>query len=292
MPHNRIIVRLKGGLGNQMFQYAAAVALAQRYGYPLVADQHSGFARDRIYQRKYALNYFPACQRSEKLINQLPFYLEDLIDRYAMRNQKSIIRKRPWGTFLKEKVSTFYPELLQKELIGNIWLDGYWQSERYFEDQMDYIAELYRVPPPAGESYLRLRDQLMNENAIAVGIRLYEEAPKKIYNYSPFDFIQHAAQVLAGHIENPVFYLFCTIRKAIEGVLTLPGKVVYVTYDDGFNDEIASLWLLSQFQTHIISHSSFYWWGAWISEQNISNVRIHAHNLFDHSIPSRWVRYE
>lgn len=96
---------------------------------------------------------------------------------------------------------------------------------------------------------------------------------------------------LAGEIRDPVFYLFCTVRKPIESNLNLPGQTIYVTHDDGFAGEIERLWLLSQFRTHIISHSSFYWWGTWIAERNIPDVRVHAHNLFNHSLPSRWIQY-
>ena len=291
MSNNRVIVRLKGGLGNQMFQYAAAAALARRDGHLLVADEHSGFVRDKIYRRRYALNYFPVSHLSSKPLDRLPFYWEDVIDRYARRNQKSTKRNRPWGTFFREQASILYPELLHTGQVGNIWMDGYWQSESYFEGQADYIAQTYRIPTPAAAQFLRLRDQLKNENAIAVGIRLYEESPKGAHDYSPFTFVETAARVLARKISDPVFYLFCTVRKPIENNLKLPGRTIYVTHDDGFEGEIEGLWLLSQFRTHIISHSSFYWWGAWIAERNIRDVCVHAHNLFDHSLPSRWIRY-
>ena len=190
MSNNRVIVRLKGGLGNQMFQYAAAAALARRHGHLLVADEHSGFVRDKIYRRRYALNYFPVSHLSAKPLDRLPFYLEDVIDRYARRDHKSTMRKRPWGTFFREQASILYPELLHTGQVGNIWMDGYWQSESYFEGQADHIAQTYRIPTPAAAQFLRLRDQLKTENAIAVGIRLYEEAPKGAHDYSPFTFVE------------------------------------------------------------------------------------------------------
>ena len=262
MSHDRVIVRLKGGLGNQMFQYAAAAALARQHGHLLVADERSGFVRDKVYRRRYALDYFPVSHLSAKPLDRLPFYLEGVIDRYARWDHKATMRKRPWGTFFREQASVLYPELLHTGQTGDIWIDGYWQSERYFETQVDHIAELYQIPTPAAAHFLRLRDQLKTENAIAVGIRLYEEAPKGAHDYSPFTFVEQAARLLAAKISDPVFYLFCTVRKPIEDNLKLPGRTVYVTHDDGFKGEIEGLWLLSQFQTHIISHSSFYWWGA------------------------------
>ena len=290
MSRNRVIVRLKGGLGNQMFQYAAAVALSRQQGRILVVDEHSGFVRDKTYKRQYSLNYFQLNHRSAILSDQLPFYFEDVIDKYVKRTWKPVIRNRPWGTCIREQASTIYPSLLHHRETGNIWIDGYWQSETYFEHHTDFIADMYRIPTPSATQFLRLGDEIQ-ENAVAVGVRLYEEAPENTHNYSPFRFIEKAAAALAKEVPDTVYYIFCTVRQPIENKLNLPGRMIYVTHDDGFKGEIERLWLMSQFRTYIISHSSFYWWAAWIAERQFRDVRVHAHNLFEHTIPSRWTRY-
>ena len=64
------------------------------------------------------------------------------------------------------------------------------------------------------------------------------------------------------------FFIFCSHRSSLLDGLRLPGKVTYVTPDDGFEGTIEGLWLMTQCRHHIITNSSFYWWGAWLSSAN------------------------
>ncbi|MEJ7759399.1 MAG: alpha-1,2-fucosyltransferase [Gemmatimonadaceae bacterium] len=289
----KIVVRLKGGLGNQMFQYAAAFAVAARNGMELVVDTRTGFARDRLYRRSFSLDKFNVSDRHASFYEQMPFWLEAIADRFIPR-ARDFSGNRPWGLHIVEKQFQIYPELISRRYDRSIWLDGGWQTEKYFEEMGEPVADRFRIPEPREEKFVALVSEIRQRNAIAIGIRLYEEAPPGAHDAAPFSFYEQAARRVANDVENPVFYLFCTMREPIDGKLDLPGDIRYVTHDDGYTGELNRLWLLTRFRCHVISNSSFYWWGAWLAEKTLPEVRVWAADLFPNpeTIPERWEQLE
>ena len=287
----KLVVRLKGGLGNQMFQYASAYAVAKKNNKELIIDTYTGFFRDLVFCRKYALDLFQIKERVEKYKERLPFLLELFINRY-LDKEPNLISNRPWGFHLQERYTRYYPEVANLLCDKNIWFDGYWQTEKYFEDQAEDINKIFDIQPPLEEKFLRLVKEIKSQNAILIGIRLYEEAPPGGNDSAPLSFYEKAAEHLAKGLENPVFYLFCTVREPIYQKLNLPGEIRYITHDDGYVGDLNRLWLLTNFKYQIISNSTFFWWGAWLAEKKIPNVKILACDNFHNpdSIPERWTR--
>jgi len=293
MKRHKLIVKLKGGLGNQMFQYATARAMAERSKMELVIDTYSGFVRDKTYRRSFSLGSFNLSARRAKILEQYPFWFEQFIEKYAVKH-KTVVKKRPWGLFVKDSTTEFHSVLLDERFDYDLWLDGSWQCERYFKDYSEVIAKAYRLSPPNDEKFISLGQTAQQHNAIAVGIRLYEEAPPGAHDIAPLFFYEQAAHQLAKNIDSPVFFLFCTVRNPIDGKLNLPGEIHYITHDEGYTGDLNRLWLLSQFRNHIISNSSFYWWGAWLAQQKHQEVKVCACELFLNrdSVPEPWISFK
>lgn len=272
-----------------MFQYAAALGVAHRHGLELVVDTRSGFLRDRVYRRHYSLQDFQLSARHTNSLEQVPFVLETLIDRYVSK-PPSLVQRRPWGVHCDERVYRYYPELMSDRYDQSLWLDGYWQCEKYFKDIEYRIEKEFLIRTPEDDRFTALARGIDQQNAVAVGIRLYEEAPPGAHDTVPFAFYEQMAENLAKHVERPVFYLFCTVRQPIFERLALPGVVHYVTHDDGYTGELRRLWLLTHFKYHIMSNSSFYWWGAWLAEKRLPGVQVVASDNFPNpdTIPERW----
>lgn len=295
MRNRRVIVRLKGGLGNQMFQYAAARSLGIRTGAVLVLDVSSGFILDRVFKRAFSLEPLPINYRKAGFFDQLPFLVEQVRRRFG--HNSSLIRKRSWGLFIHEAELIFQPEIQTWRLVGHAWMEGYWQSEAYFSDHADIIASELAVPAPTQASFLKMARTMVECDSVAVGVRLFEEVPGaskgEVGGLVPFGFYEDAASILSAYVKNPVFFVFCTDGKAVRDKLRLPGKIQYVTHDDGFDGATRCLWLISQCKHHILSNSSFYWWGAWMAERNgPSKGVIIASDSFPNkdTIPARWLR--
>lgn len=296
MSTRRLIIRLKGGLGNQMFQYAAGRALAVRNGMKLTLDATSGFIRDKIYKRSFSLSVFPIQAEKAGFLGQLPFWLEHTWHKYGSASLSPIVH-RPWGTFLYETELRYFDEIASYRSDRHTWMEGYWQSEEYFTDCRDTIGHEFTLPAPIEPQFLSMAETIEACNSVAVGVRLFEEMPgvdqAGVGGVVPFSFYEDAASRLAHRVQDPTFFVFCTTAAPIQGKLRLPGKIYYITHDNGFEGAIQNLWLISRCYHHILSNSSFYWWGAWLAERRHPENVIIACDLFINrdTISARWERY-
>ena len=264
----KLVVRLSGGLGNQMFQYAAASALARRSGAELVLDTWSGFVRDFEYRNQYELKAFPIRAREAEPRERIPFWLDRVRARLFGGDIQSVTH-RWFGDHLRENRSGYMPEIMTHRITRRTWMTGYWQTARYFEDCPDAIWKELTPPAPEEANFHRAADQMRSCNSVAVGIRLYEECTdagrRASGGVKSIDDVNSAAQRLAISRQGLHFFVFCTHRSPTLDRLRLPGRVTYVTGDNGFQGAVPGLWLLMQCRHHIITNSSFYWWGAWLS---------------------------
>jgi hypothetical protein len=280
----KIFAALSGGLGNQMFQYAAARSLTQRLGAELVLDTWSGFVRDRQYRRTYELGALPIQGRSARPAERLPIWL------YRWKHRGGLPPSQPvenywYGSFLVETADTpnigggknhpqfsfsHQPVFHQFAPHHSAWLVGYWQSPRYFEDIATSLQLELMPPAPAAANFRALGEELARSESVALGVRLYEESSNPGYHafggtLKGIPEIRSAIERLRSARPAARFYVFCTHRAPLLEQLQLPADTVFVTHDDGYSGTLERLWLLSRCQHHLFTNSSYYWWGAWLS---------------------------
>ena len=283
-----------GGLGNQMFQYAAGRALARRNKAELVLDTKTGFAWDRLFHRQYELDWFPIEARKASVLERLPFWLERLAHR-ADRMDFAGIAKRPWGTFLCENANSFVREAFDEQL-QSLFVTGYWQNEAYFSEARDLIGKEFRLPRAETGLFPEMARKMEACNSVAIGVRLFEEVPGAsktgVGGLVPMSHYSRAARLLAETTPNPEFFVFCTSQSAALDDLKLPGPTHFITHDNGFEGTIERLWLFSRCRNHVISNSSFYWWGAWLAEFERPDTKVAAIDKFPNkaTIPARWTK--
>ncbi len=298
----RIVVQLAGGLGNQMFQYAAARALSLRLGGELVLDTWSGFVRDKMYRRRFELNAFPIRGREATTWERLPFWIDRSLQRLS--HTIGIIGAHssagPKRNRLNEDHWRFQPNMVEVEFSLPLWTTGYWQSARYFESAADLIVSELTPPEPKDPALLKLGAEMRNAPSVAVGIRLYEESPDpKAQSFnatvkSPAH-VNEALAAMAKAAPGSQHYIFCTHRADFLDALVLPTNAKFVTASDGYTNAIDTLWLFSQCRHHILTNSSFYWWGAWLSEKAAKGKQpiIFAADNFSNmdTVPANWRQF-
>ncbi len=265
---SKIIVQITGGLGNQMFQYACARALAIRTNSELLLDTYSGFIRDVEYKRKYELHRLQINEKKASYHHIFPFYLGKI--NKVFRGKTNASMNFIFGKVYTETMFKYSDNLNVAFDGGNVWLKGYWQSYRYFEDYSSLIARELMPPKPLLLRYRDLGNRLFSSDSVAVGVRFYEEsgAPEnhsKDGKLKSFKQIEEQVENLVSKLDNPNIFVFSTQKFLVEK-LRLPSNVVYICPQNGFGDPLLTLFLLTQCRHHIFTNSTFYWWGAWLSK--------------------------
>jgi len=267
---DRVFVRIFGGLGNQLFCYAAARRLALVNDAELVLDDVSGFAYDHQYQRHYQLDNFAIpCRKATPAERLEPF---SKVRRYLKRrwNQHLPFEER---SYLVQEGIDFDPRLLACKPKGTLYLEGYWQSEGYFKDVEETIRDDLRIRPPTDAANLAMADQIRQGIAVAVHVRFFDEPQAGNHNNAPGDYYQRAVEAIESHMAGAHYYLFSDKPEAARSRIPLPDEqITIVNHNQGDAMAYADLWLMTQCQHFIIANSTFSWWGAWLSANPASVV--------------------
>lgn len=292
----KIITRIKGGIGNQLFCYTAARRLALVNNAELVIDAVTGFVRDRQYSRQYLLDLFRIPVRKATPADRMePF------ERYRRGAMKWLSRRKPFAErcYLEQEGIDFDERLLELKVKGTLYLDGLWQSEGYFKDVEQTIREDLRIMPPTDTLNQCMAEEIRNSNAVALHVRWFDAPDNKVmYNVST-DYYTRAIALMESKIASPRYFVFSDAPEAARLKVALPeGRVTFVSHNRGDENARADLWLMTKCNHFIIANSSFSWWGAWLGVRKekivvtpkIVQDKVEATNWgFKGLIPAEWL---
>lgn len=264
--NKKVLVRVMGGLGNQLFCYAAARRLSIVNNAELVIDDESGFVRDYTYKRQYSLDNFNISARkatsSERL---MPF------DRYRRWCKKKYSSMKPFSrkSYIEQKQLDYDSRLIDYKVLGAVYLDGLWQSENYFIDVENAIRKDLAICPPQDTSNTRIVERIRNCNSICIHIRCFDAQSSGLsvdsQNIS-IDYYHKALNILSSKVDHPHYFVFSDKPDIARQRLKIPvDEVTFVNVNSPEDNAYADLWLMSQCKHFIIANSTFSWWGAWLS---------------------------
>lgn len=292
--NNKVIARIRGGLGNQMFIYAMAHGLAERSGSELVLDTVSGFERDFVFKRQYMLDRFSPKGR-------VATYSERLEP--GARLRRSMLRKAnlllPFSSrkMISQTGQEFDSRILELRPQGNLYLEGYWQSEKYFEDIATMVRSELAVPPTLSEKQKMHAAKMESAPSVAIHMRFFDdfEEPKRRARMT--DYYRKAIEVMEQREPKAKYYVFSDRPKEAYEILQLPAdRSVSVENDGSEKAAHQDLWLIGQCHHAIIADSTFSWWAAWLGETANSTVVAPRRPLssrstawgFEGLVPDRW----
>lgn len=263
-----IIANLIGGLGNQMFQYACARALALELGQPLKVTQdmfglytvHNGPELERVFSLRLDVAQPAELRRMTGVLRVAP-----MVRRALTSQALGVLRGR---RFIVEPHYRYWRGLLDRARNG-AYLQGYWQSERYFSHQATAIREDFAFRQlPAGQN-ADLARAIHDCESVSVHVRRgdYVGNAKTLANHgtcSP-EYYFSAIELLRQRAPTLRLFAFSDDPQWVADVLKprYP-DLVLVTHNQGessYND----MRLMSSCRHHIIANSSFSWWGAWLN---------------------------
>lgn len=256
----KIVVRVKGGLGNQLFCYAAARRLSLVNDLELVIDDVSGFVRDHAYRRQYALDHFNIpCRKATPAERLEPF------ERYRRGLAKGLARTRRFERrrYLAQDGHGYEPRLMSLRPTRPLYLDGLWQSERHFQGVEAEIRQELDMAPPADEASRALLRQIEASNAVALHVRSKHKLSA--------DYYARAIAFVRERVADPHFFLFADVPEAARPYLSLPQARMVTASPGGPRGadlvDVADFRLLRACRHFVIANSTFGWWGAWLGKQ-------------------------
>jgi len=289
-----------GGLGNQMFQYAAGRALALRLGVPLKLDLSWFDAMQSVITpREYMLHVFPV---AAAIANP------EEIERIACRKQNFFAKllrrsKRRHGRhYVKEPSYNCWPDF--NFLTAPIYLDGYWQQEDYFADVADIIRKDFVFPVFTCKEVEKLAAKISAAAAsVCVHIRRgdYSVDPttKNTHGLCSPEYYAQALRILSQKLEKELsLFLFTDDPVWVRKNFDMHGyPTIVVDFAEHQNKPWHDMHLMSLGMHHIIANSSFSWWGAWLSEGSgmiIAPKRwfVMAERQNDTPVPAEWIRID
>ena len=271
-----ITTRLIGGLGNQMFQYAAARAQALRRGAQVRLDLSS--FEDQLpgnTPRHYELDKYPvAATIADPIAGKAS--IEQADPTLLVRLGRLVGLQRPAAgagnglavTPYREPHFRFDPKLAQQPL--PLLMDGYWQSERYFKDAAEYIRTELTPTAPLEPDNAATFAAIVKVEAVSVHIRRGDyvaNAQTNAYHGTcSLDYYSQAIEFVRSRVERPHLFVFSDDPDWTRANLVADLPTTYVSAnlsDRGYRD----MQLMSCCRHHIIANSSFSWWGAWLNPE-------------------------
>lgn len=261
-----VIVRLNGGLANQMFEYAMARTVAHRRHTSVRLDFRS-LEVDR--KRCYSLGAWN--------VNATPASNVDYFHLRLVGKWRRMLKgSGPYYAepYVYEQSLSFDPDALKAP--RHCLLIGYWQSEKYFKEIESIIREHFTLraePTPKTHDTAR---EIRGSAGVFVHIRrgdyVAEPTTKEIVGACSMQYYENAAAHIARTVHNPHFFVFSDEPQWVRANLRLPFKMTIVDHNPPGNAlapgrEHEDLWLMAQCQHAILANSSFSWWGAWLNPE-------------------------
>jgi hypothetical protein len=243
----------QGGLGNQLFQYAAARHLALANRAELKLDLRAYGPRTL---RRFELGAFRIAGTRVGALERLRF------------------RTKLWrgadAKYLREPHFHYWPSLLQFRS-AFILMDGYWQSEKYFSDVEEIIRSEIVLREPLRVEARRLADSIETTQAVAIHVRrgdyVSDPVVRRVHPVQPVSYYRSAVDFLLRRgVSNPWFYLFSDDPDWCRANIEIPAHPVTYVADYQVGSSVAELELMRRCRHHVIANSSFSWWGAWLAE--------------------------
>lgn len=262
------IFQFMGGLGNQMFQYAAARALSVRRNIPFKVDFDDPY---KFVKREFNLSMFDV-QPMEHA-----GYFDLLKSKPKRRIQKRLwmlLGQNPNGRLYKEPADYMFDPGFFSCPDGS-YISGFWQTEKYFLDIEDIIRKEFRfvIPPSAkNEEWL---NKINSSTSVSVHVRRGDVVAvaktNKLYGTMTNSFYEDAMNHMVESLGNCSFFFFSDDIEWVKENIKTSYPAYYIdNNDDAHNYE--DLRLMSSCKHHIIANSSFSWWGAWLNPDKNKKV--------------------
>jgi hypothetical protein len=266
-----IVVKLFGGLGNQLFQYAFGKKLSLKTNQKLYLEIESGFKNDS-YQRSYNLSPFKV---QENLLKNDPISLDMhhlSIDKKhwqgKVKNYLLGLKRYNWQ-LIREKNLEYDASI--EAIKKHSYLDGFWQSENYFKDVREEILKEFQLKAPLKNENALISKKMSEVVSVSLhirrmhGLELPGQHHHKIHGGLDFAYYQKAIDIVAAQHPNLELFVFSDDIEWAKENFKSRFPVEFMSQNDDAHNYL-DLILMSHCKHQIIANSTFSWWGAWLNQ--------------------------
>ena len=273
-----IIIRLKGGMGNQMFQYALGRNLAKKLNTELRFDLSSLLDRSRgkdFVYRDFDLDIFQL---------QAQFVTSPALLRNIYRFKSSGITKLVRGRInrgrrhVKEKNFHFQAAFLEQAVDESIY-EGWFQSYRYFEGIEEEVRKAFSFRKLVLPESMALLEQIQSTNSICLNVRRTDFLKVDNLNTTNLAYFEKAAAYVTERVNQAHFFVFSDDIEWCRNNIRLDHPVHIVDHSHKGYKFGNYLQLMKACRHFIIPNSSFAWWASWLN-QNPDKIVVAPKNWF------------
>jgi hypothetical protein len=285
-----IIINLKGGLGNQMFQYACGRALSLRNKDAEFKIDKNGLEKAREVGDEYR-----------------PYSLSNFNIRESIANKDEINKlKYPFG-LLSKYLIFFRTKILRQNYVSfsqkikntkkSKYLDGYFQTEKYFNDFKEAIKSDF-TPKKLSNDAEKIISKIRNEDdTVSIHIRRGDYVNHRILGgICTTSYYKEAIKIIENKLSNPKFYVFSNEIDWVKSNIIFPSGTEYISSTN--IKDFEELIIMSKCKHNIIANSSFSWWAAWLNKNKnkiIIAPKKWAHGIYNRRklrdiIPNTWIK--
>ena len=287
-----ILVKLMGGMGNQMFQYAMARTLSHRHNCRLFIDKSLCAEAERLTSsglslRPFGLDVFniqgqivndEACHRTLKIRKENRLRRSAALMFCRVANNFS----NCWRVLIYERKDVAFDKSLLR-LPDNVVLQGYFPSYKYFRGIEDVIRRDFAFTVEPDEQNQKMIELISSSNSISVHLRrgdyISNEKTRGKFGVCNLTYYEKAIDYFIKTVEEPRIFIFTNDPDYAEDNLKINYPSIYVTHNSG-RKSFEDMRLMSLCRHNIIANSSFSWWGAWINK-NPDKIVIAPSPAFD-----------
>lgn len=279
-------IKLKGGLGNQLFQYSFGRFLSIKINEEVKLDA-SSLSGPKDTPRTYALDVFNIYLKMATNIEiektKYPYGFLSKI--FRIINQKVL-----------KRYNIGYDEYLLKS--RSKYFEGYFQSYKYLDPIRDVLLTEITLKESIEDKCKEVLENIKKSNSVSIHIRrgdyVNDEKTKQAHNVCDLEYYKKAINIINDKIENPVFFIFSDDINWVRENLKINAETHYVS-NEAIKD-FEELIIMSKCYNNIIANSSFSFWGAWLN-QNENKIVIAPgkwHNKLDYEykdlLPGSWIK--
>jgi hypothetical protein len=280
-----IITKLAGGLGNQMFQYAAARTISQHNSDRVLLDI-SFFETQKL--RDFDLAHMNI---SSEIATECQ--IADLAGKTRVLDK--ILRKiglsqRPLSYYREMDRTVFDTQIYRYQ--DNIYLDGYWQNVDYFESIRDVLISEFTLKNGLCDIASQVAKEIIERNGVSVHVRRGDYLTKKnrnIHGLCTIDYYTAAAEYLREKVGSCPYFIFTDDANWCEENLGFLGDDVSIVKGCSAAEDLILMSLCSH---NIIANSSFSWWAAWLNENKEKIVIAPKEWVVSNSKKHKWACHD